>query len=787
MLAKYLLIAFRNFRKFKVYSFINIFGLAVGFAGALVIGLWVYQEWRTDRHFEHADRIYRVGVNFMNVGDMAVGPPQFNEFVRDFPEIEQTTRLGGPSAAEVYVGEHRFKERRAFYADSTFFEVFSYEFVQGDRTRALAQPNAIVLTQPLARKYFGDVSVLGKTVLIGEEKAPHVVTGVVDAGGGRSHINADLWLQHRYRKNQNWLSANVYNYILLREGVTLTAFADRLDELIETHVYPSLPISIPYAEWKDSDGAYRFIPIALTDIYLTSALKFEPSPVGSKSNVVTFGAIAVLILLIAGVNYINITTARGSIRAKEVGVRKTLGGSKSALVAQFLSESVIVSALALLIAFALGELFLQVFENVTGLKLIESLFIAPGQILVMTVIALGIGGIAGLYPAFYLTSFQPVRVLKGQVHSRSGSQSRFRNALVLLQFTIAICLLTGTAVVFKQLEFMRTRDLGLNADNVLVINNARLLESQKDAFKQELLAHAGVQKASYNKRVPAGSSVWVTAFKTAEMQNDLPMQSFHGDYDMVETLGFRLIEGRNFSRELTSDSSAVILNQSAVQALGLREPLGTILNDDLQVIGVVADFNFESLRKQIEPAALTLDLDGYRLAIKLRGEQSREVMQYAESLWQRFGMSEPMQATFLDDNFETLLQKERILSKAVLIFTILAVLISCLGLYGLSAYMTEQRAKEVSIRKVFGATVASVVTLLSGDFLKLVLLANLIAWPIAWYATNGWLQNFAYRIDLGWSVFLLAATLALTIALLTVSAQALKAAWANPAEALRYE
>ncbi len=510
-------------------------------------------------------------------------------------------------------------------------------------------------------------------------------------------------------------------------------------------------------------------------------------PVGSKDNVVTFAAIAALIILIASVNYVNITTARASIRAKEVGVRKTLGGSKVALVMQFLCESVIVCSLALILAIALGELFLSAFESITGLKLLENLFTGLMQFGTVALIALAIGLIAGLYPAFYLTAFEPVRVLKGQIHSRSGSKNCFRNALVLLQFTITICLLTGTAVVFEQLQYMRTRDLGLKTDNVMVINNARLMGNQRDAFKHEILNHSAVESASYNKRIPAGSSIWVTSYKNETMEEGLPMQSFHGDHDMVPTLGFRIVDGRNFSRELASDSAAVILNQSAVKALGLKQPLGAILNDDLHVIGVVADFNFESLRKKIEPVALTLDTDGYRLAVKIQGDKTQQVMQFAESLWNRFGMSESMQTYFLDQNFEKLLQKERILSQAVFMFTILTVFISCLGLYGLSAYMAEQRTKEVSIRKVFGATVAGVVSLLSRDFLKLVLLANLISWPVAWYTANRWLQNFAYRIEVGWEVFALAGGLALMIALVTVSFQAVRAAVANPVDSLRYE
>lgn len=787
MLKNYLLTTLRNFRKFKVYTFVNIFGLAAGFAGALVIGLWVYQEWSYDRHFDHADRIYRVGVNFMNVGDLAVGPRQFSLFARDFPEVELTARLGGPSEIVLTAGGERFKERRAFYADSSFFRLFSYHFTEGDGAAALDQPNAVVLTKKLAQKYFGDAPAAGKTILIGEGNEAHVVTGVVDTRGLRSHIDADLWLRYNYTKNENWLSASVYNYLRLREGTTAQALAARLDELIENHVYPSLPIAIPYQEWRNSDGAYRFLPMAITDIYLGSEFRFEPSPVGSRANVYTFAAIAVLIIIIAGVNYINITTARSSIRAREVGVRKTLGSSRARLVAQFLTESVLLCGLALLLAFLLGELFLSAFERATGLKLLESLFITPAQLLVVLVIAISIGIAAGVYPAFYLTAFDTVRVLKGQVHGQSGNRSRFRNALVLLQFTISIGLLVGTGTVFRQLDFMRSHDLGLDKENVLVIKNARLLGNQQQAFKQAMLAHSGVLSASYNKRIPAGTAIWVTAFKTPEMQEALPMQTFHGDVDMITTLGFRIIEGRDFSADLASDSAAVILNQAAVQALGLQEPLGTQLNERWRVIGVVADFNFESLRKAVEPAALTLARDGFRLAIKLNGRQVQDVLQHAETTWAQFVAAEPIDYTFLDQNFAGLLQKEHILSNAVLIFTLLAVLISCLGLYGLSTFLAEQRTKEIGIRKVLGASVASLTALLSRDFVKLVLLANLIAWPVAWLVMNQWLQNFAYRIDVGWWMFALAGGLALVIALATMSTQVVKAALANPVESLRSE
>ncbi len=787
MFQSYLKIAFRNFRRFKAYSFINIIGLAVGLASALVIGLWVHQEWSYDRHFHNAERIYRIGVNFMNIGDMAPGPPQFSQFAQNFPEVEKTAQLDGPSRLDLYVNNQRFTESLTFTADSAFFNLFSYDFVEGDLNSALNQPDAVVLTSKLAQKYFGDAPALGKVISIGEEKTPHIVTGIVNPGNGNSHINADLWLRREATKNENWQSANGYNYVLLKEGLTLTALQDRLRAFVQTHVHPALSPGVPYDEWIKSDRAYRFIPIAITDIYLTSNLRFEPSPVGDKNNVVTFGAIAILIILIASVNYVNITTARASVRAKEVGVRKSLGSGKSALAAQFLSESFISCGLALLIALGLGELFLKVFEWATGLSLMESLFATPEKIIVAAVAALVIGLLAGLYPAFYLTTFKPISALKGKFHSPKGGRTKFRNALVLLQFTISTCLLISAGVVFSQLEFMRDKDQGLQTDNVLIVSNARLLGDQKEAFKQALLSHSGVENASYNHRIPAGTALLVKSFRTSEMEQGLPMQSFFGDYKTIPTIGFKIIEGRNFSRDLASDSAAVILNESAVKALSLQNPVGAILNNDLRVIGVVTDFNFESMRNTVEPAALTLNPNGGRLAIKLRNENARETLTYAQSLWASFGPVDPMSFYFLDENFERLMEKERVLSKAVLIFTILAIFITCLGLYGLSAYMAEQRTKEIGVRKVLGATVAGISALLSKNFVYLVLLANLIAWPVAWFMMNSWLQNFAYRTEISWLTFALSGGLTLAVALLTVSSQAIRAALANPAKALRYE
>lgn len=787
MLKNYIKIAFRNIRKNFSYSFINLFGLAVAFAASLVIGIWVYQEWSYDRHFDNADRIYRVGVDFMNVGDMAVGPRQFSQYAGEFPEVEQTAMLTGSTTQEVYINNRSYSESNVSYADSTFFDVFSYRFLDGDPSSALDQPNTAVLTRQTARKYFGDSQAVGKTIQIGSEKTTYTVTGVVDTGEDRSHMQVEIWLRYRYQDNNNWLSASVYNYVLLKEGISLEQLDSRLTELIKREVYASLPINAPFEEWIKSDGAYQFIAMPITDIYLKSNLKFEPTPGGSESNVNIFSAIAVLIVVIAGINFVNITTARSSIRAREIGVRKTLGSGRTALIMQFLIESVIISVVALVLAFGLGEIFLSVFHKITGLQLLESLFLSVEGLFLIGLIALGFGLLAGIYPAFYLTSIETVRVLKGQLYSGTGNNSYFRNGLVFVQFTISVCLLTGALVIYEQLQFIRSTDLGLNRENVMVITNAGELGDRQNAFKQAVLGTSGVSGASYNDRIPAGNGVLVRGLKTNKMDDFLPMQAFIGDYDMIATLGFQILEGREFLEEVASDTGAVILNQSAVKALGLENPVGETLNESYKVIGVVADFNFESLRKSIEPVALFPKKKGSRLAIKFEDRKAGDLIAGLQQLWKDFGIDSPLNYTFLDQNFEQLLEKDRILAKAVFIFTVLAIIISCLGLYGLSAYITEQRTKEIGIRRVLGARIEQVVVLLNKSFAKPILFSILLAIPTSYILLQEWLNNFAYKIELSIWTFVITCLLTLLIALVTVSWQTISAANMNPVESLKNE
>ncbi|MDX1672748.1 MAG: ABC transporter permease, partial [Balneolaceae bacterium] len=764
------------------------FGFGIGLASAIVIGLWVYQEWSYDRHFEHADRIYRVGVGFMNIGDMAPGPPQFSEFARDFPEVEKATFLNQVGSLTVKVDNRRFEEQRVFFADTTFFELFSYPFIEGSREAALRQPNSVVISQRIASKYFSGSSAVGKTIRIeGEQPQEYTVSGVVKETDNPSHIKADFWfrLVPTVESKSHWTSAYYYNYVLLREGITEADFKDRLKQFVENVIYPTLNINQPYEEWAATDAAYRFNVMPLTEIYLKSDLRFELTAGGNINNIRIFSVIALFIIILAAVNFINLTTARSTIRAREVGIRKTLGSSRGRLILQFLSESVLTSLLALAIAIGLSEFFLTIFESYTGVELMDRLYQDFSQLLAITGITIFIGLAAGIYPAFYLSAFQPVRVLKGYISSIN--KSLFRSSLVVIQFTIAVCLLAGTGIVYRQLHYMQTTDRGINTENVVIIRNAGRLGNQQDTFKQQLLEKSGIEHAAYSNRIPTSSRVMVNTLKTPVMNDGLPVQSFFGDADYLETMGFRLMQGRDFNPELASDTAAVILNESAAAALELENPVGATLNDNLRVIGVVSDFNFESMRQQIEPAAILYDEEGSRLAVKFNTPTPSALLQEIRQQWSSFTPDEPIEYYFLDDSYAKLMEKENVLSRAATLFALLAVIISSLGLYGLSAYMCEQRKKEVGIRKILGATASNILLYLNTHFTKPVLISILIALPVSYLVMERWLNNFAYQVDIGPWVFVLSAGIALLIAWVTVSGQSLRVSLMNPIDSLRDE
>ncbi|MEQ9166770.1 MAG: FtsX-like permease family protein, partial [Fulvivirga sp.] len=516
------------------------------------------------------------------------------------------------------------------------------------------------------------------------------------------------------------------------------------------------------------------------------SMKFDLQAGGNRANVYVFLMVTVFLLVIAVINFVNLSTAQSAKRAKEVGVRKAMGTSRKILIFQYLTGSVLVSLTALIIGIGISEIFLIFFQSFTNEQLINGLFSNWHYGLAYFGFGLVVGILAGVYPAFYLSSFKPVDILKSKF-SNSG-KSGFRNFLVVFQFTVSIALIICSLTVYQQLEHLRVADLGFDRENVLVINNADLLDGKKEAFKQKMLQHNAVRTASFNKRIPAGPSMWMYTFFTEEMEQGIGIQTFIGDDQYLETIGFRLVEGRNFSNEIASDSTAVILTESAVKELMLGpNPIGAKLNRGSEVIGVVSDFSFKGFNDKPEPVAIIYDPDGYRLSIRLQGNQEADFIEYLNSEWQALSLKDPVSYAFIDDNFEQLMEKEKTLGKTIAFFTSIAIFISCLGLFGLAAFTTEQRQKEIGIRKVLGASVSAVVLLLNKGFTKLVAIAVVISIPLAWYLMDQWLQNFQYKTDINIAIFILSGFAAMFIAWITVSYLSIVAAAANPVDTLRNE
>ncbi|MEO9484154.1 MAG: ABC transporter permease [Ekhidna sp.] len=784
MLRNYLLVSLRNIRKHFTYSFVNIFGLTVGLACTLVIGIWVHQEYSYDHHFRQSDKIFRVGVNFFNIGDMSIGPDILNEKLKAYSDVEYTTSMGSKGDVVFVINDQEMAVDKGLKADKDFFKVFSYDFLDGNAGTAMDQPNTVVLTKNTALKLFGRTDVVGETLQIKDDTRTYRVTGVVDITG-RSHIPANMWFSLQLPSNLQWTSASSYQYVKMKGENP----AERLNEILNDQLKEIQAQFAPDQSVEEftASGIYKFLPMAIADIHLNSELKFEPSPVGNSQTTQVFAGIAMLILLLAGINFINISTARATTRAKEVGIRKSLGTNRGELILQFTMESILICLIAAVLALGVGELFLITFEKITGLELLKTLFVNPSQLLLVFVGAVVLGVLAGVYPAIYITRFQAVNVLKGKLDT--GEKGNIRNGLVLFQFSISICLLIVAIFIYNQLRFIETKDMGFDFDNVMVVDNIRSLPNQGKVLKEELLRKSYIDKISINDRVPANSSTLsITSVKNNE-EKEVYVQQFSGDEDLMESIGFRLLEGRNFSERIASDTAALILNESAVAELELDDPVGkTLSNGQYKIIGVISDFNYESLKKKVEPAMLSLSTDDKNnLTIKFSGRHSDELIADINQLWIELEAPGNPSYYFLDENFARLVEREKVLSKSVLIFTVFAMFISCLGLYGLSIFTAERRTKEIGIRRVLGASIASVTRLLSKNFAKPILIAFIIASPVAYYVVQEWLSNYAYRVDLSWMPFVLGGGIALALGLITISWQSIRAALKNPVMSLRSE
>ena len=809
MFSNFLKTAWRNLLKNKVFSVINILGLAIGLSCFLLISMYVLDELSYDKYNDKSARIYRVHSDIRFGGSdliLPVSPDIMGATLKkDYPEIEEFTRLYTSGGSKlIRKGTQFINENAVGHADSTIFKVFTLPVLSGDPNTALNEPNTVVITESTAKKYFGNTNAVGKTIETNDNTSTvYKVTAVIKDIPTNSHFNFDFIFSMdnvEYDWN-NYLSHNFFTYLLLKPGASYKVMEAKFPQYIDKYVLPQAGKVMEIKSMKDFEKGgnkleYTLIP--LEKIHLYSNRPFDMSPGGNIQYVYIFSAVALFILLIACINFMNLATARSANRAREVGIRKVLGTGKRQLIAQFLSESTFMTLLAMSIAVLIATLVLPLFNQMSSKSLtIQTLF--SGKYLpILIALPVLVGLIAGSYPAFFLSAFQPIQVLKGKLNlgSKSGG---LRSALVVIQFSISIVLMICTIVVFRQLNYIQTKNLGFNKDQVFIINDAYALDKNADAFKNDMLQVPGVRSGTFSGFLPVSSSSRNdrTFFMSAvpDAKNGLNMQIWRIDYDYFNTLGLEVAKGRSFSRDFGSDSTALIINETTARLMGDPDPIGKkiySLNDEQQVIsydiiGVVKNFHFETLRNNIGPLCFKLGRSTALLSFKVEAERIPQIVKQAESKWKAMAPGMPFNHRFLDDSFDDMYRVEQRVSNIALTFAILAIIVACLGLFGLASFISEQRTKEIGIRKVLGLSMEGIVKLLSKDFVKLVLIAFVIASPVAWYFMNRWLQDFAFRVDIAWWVFGLAGMLALAIALLTVSYQAIKAALTNPVKSLRAE
>ena len=808
MFKNYFKIAFRNLWNNKGFSAINIAGLAIGLATCLLMLFYVTDELSYDKYNEKADRIYRVDGDIKFGGNhfvLAVAPdPLGAALKKDFPQVEQYVRFRGYGGLLVKKGTQNINEERIIYADSTLFDVFTLPMIQGDPKTALIEPNSVVITESTAEKYFKSTDVVGKNLII-NDTTNFKITGVIKNIPSQSHFNFDFFVSlssNDESRQNNWVSSNFNTYIVLKKGADPKKLEAQFPSLIIKYVGPQVKqlMNINMDDFAKSGNFDTYNLMPLTDIHLHSDKTAE---LGINSNiefVYIFSFIAVLILLIACVNFMNLSTARSSNRAKEVGVRKVLGSLRKNLVAQFLTESVLISFISLVLAICIAWLLLPYFNHLSGKQLALGVFSNAWLFPSLIALMLLVGVIAGSYPAFFLSAFNPVEVLKGKL--ANGFKSSFlRSGLVVFQFFISIALIVGTIVIYNQLKFIRSKDLGYNRNNVLIINNTNALGNNANAFRDEVLQMTGVQNATMTPYLPTSQSRSDSPLfpdATLDQKKAVSMQVWRVDENYIPTLEMKMVKGRNFSKDFKTDSTGIILNESAAKLLGFADPLNKTLyymnnfnnGKDLtafHIVGVVKDFNFSSLHEMVTPLALIYHEQNGSISFRMNTTNSQGLVAGIESKWKTMASGQPFNYSFMDDDFNNTYKAEQRTGKIFISFAALAIFIACLGLFGLVTYAAEQRTKEIGIRKVLGASVNTIVGMLSKDFLKLIIIAAFIAFPVAWWAMNSWLKNFAYRINITWWVFAIAGLTALLIALITVCFQAIKAAIANPVKSLRSE
>ena len=797
MLKNYLRTAFRNIRKYKAYSFINIAGLAIGMACCILIIQFVRDELSYDRYHEKADRIYRL-VDALDESKptsryFALSSAPFAPtLIKEFPEVEDAARLFMGRRRMVSRQENKHYEDGIIFADASLFRIFTFPLKKGNPETALENPHAIVVSESIALKYFGDEDPMNNTLKINNED--YLVTGLMKGIPRNSHFHADILasmktleqiptVQERYF--QSWARHEFYTYLLLREGFSADDLEEKLPGFIEKHAAQQIRSIL------GSTLSSHLQP--LKSIHLHSHLQHEIRPNGDIKYVLIFSVIAFFILLIACVNFINLATARSANRSKEVGLRKVVGASRRQIVLQFLGESMVFTLFALFLAFILVRIALPLFNSLTGkamdMRNLGDIIFLSAFILIILVV----GFLSGSYPAFVVSRYLPVNVLKSSAKVRTA-RALLRKGLVILQFGISIVLIIATGIVLYQLDFLKNRKLGFDKEHVVVVTiRENSIRKNAEAIKADLMQNPHILSATITIGVPGGIVAGdVIQLVTEEGKKTITVRMIYADHDYIKTMGMEILEGRDFSRDMSTDArEAFIINEAAARQLKLKNPLSTQVEwDDKKgkIIGVVKDFQFQSLKDEISPLFIQIwPQNTFVFAMRISPDDIPETLAFIENKWEKLDPAHPFEYSFLDENFDRLYRSEEQLGRIFSTFSLLAIFIASLGLFGLALFMAEQRTKEIGIRKILGASVGRIFVLLAKEFALLVLIANIFAWPTAYFLMTKWLQNFAYRVNMESWIYILSATFAFGIALITISFQVLKAALADPVKSLRYE
>ncbi len=804
MFRNYLITAYRSILRGKYYTLINISGLAVGIASCVLILLFISHELSYDKYHTKADRVYRLYIEGKfgdnRIASSKTAAPIKDAFEQEIAEVEQITRLMEMVRPVVRKDEDSFIEEQFLFADSNFFSTFSVDFIEGDPRTALSKPNTMVITSEMAQKYFADQNPIGKTLTVNNYEIQ--ITGITERMPSNSHFQYNFLASLTTRgvdSWRSWLTSNLFTYVVLKPGVAPQDIYSKFHELTYKYVGPEVQqaMGIDLDTFEKMGNSYGFFLEAVPDIHLHSKLDHQLSPGGSIAYIYFFSTIAIFLLLIACINFMNMATAKYSNRSKEVGIRKVVGSSKSKLIVQFLLESIMVSLIAVVIAMTAVELTLPHFNLLAGKDMTLSYFnnwmVLPGFLL----FGVFVGVLAGSYPAFFLSSFKPISVLKGQLSSQvSGSQ--FRGALVVVQFAITIALFVSTFVVSQQLNFFKSKELGFDRESILVLKRTHTLGEKFQVFREELLKSSSIIDASFCDAIPGYDYNGTTTFVEGRPSEDMIQTGIvRTDENFLNTMGIQLMQGRFLSNEYSTDREAIVINQKMAQMAGLLEPVGTrlqipfLLDDKVTpatIIGVIPDIYFESLHREVRPMvyALTTGAD-WLMVVRLKPDNLTQTIKYIESKWTELNPNQPFLYSFLNSDLETLYKQEERTGKIFSLFSILAIFIACLGLLGMASFAAEKRTKEIGIRKVLGAENKTIFMLLSQQVIFLVGYAAIFASPVAWFVMRSWLNNFAYRIDLAPWVFIVSILLAFVIALATISFQAIKAAMANPVKSLKYE